>query len=250
LSGAEVLIRWQDPELGWVSPAVFIPLAEERGLIDRVTTWVVDSTCQQLNAWKSKGLKLAQEQGIKLAVNLSARSLYDAGFLEGLINQIQQQGLSSQDFEFELTETGLMRDPDQAIDLLKFLRLSGFKLAIDDFGIGQSSLSYLKNIDADILKIDMFFVRSMLSDKANYAIVKTIISTAKIFGMKTLAEGVEDEAIATELRSLGCDYAQGYFYDAPLLASGFYEKWLRTLNNQQRNKPDISTSSHNGRILK
>ncbi len=119
-----------------------------------------------------------------------------------------------------------MRDPELALNLLKFLRLSGFKLAIDDFGIGQSSLSYLKNIDADILKIDMFFVRSMLTDKANYAIVKTIISTAKIFGMKTLAEGVEDEAIATELKALGCDYAQGYFYDAPLPPMQFYEKWL------------------------
>lgn len=226
LSGAEVLIRWHDPELGWISPAVFIPLAEERGLIDKVTTWVVESTCQQLNDWKAHGVDLSVGQDIKLAVNLSARSLYDATFLESLIAQINSQGLSSDDFEFELTETGLMRDPEQALNLLKFLRLSGFKLAIDDFGIGQSSLSYLKNIDADILKIDMFFVRSMLTDKANYAIVKTIISTAKIFGMKTLAEGVEDEAIAVELKALGCDYAQGYFYDAPLPPTHFYEKWL------------------------
>lgn len=229
LSGAEVLIRWHDPELGWISPAVFIPLAEERGLIDKVTSWVVESTCQQLNDWKSHGFHLAAEQGIKLAVNLSARSLYDATFLENLIEQIKFHGLSSDDFEFELTETGLMRDPEQAINLLKFLHLAGFKLAIDDFGIGQSSLSYLKNIDADILKIDMFFVRSMLTDKANYAIVKTIISTAKIFGMKTLAEGVEDEAIASELKALGCDYAQGYFYDAPLPPTHFYEKWLTRL---------------------
>ncbi|GMM70395.1 hypothetical protein MTsDn5_03470 [Alteromonas gracilis] len=226
LSGAETLLRWHDAELGHVSPADFIPLAEERGLIDKITQWVVDNTCQQINAWQAQGMSLCAHTGIKFAINLSARNLHSNDFLNTLIATIHQHHLSPTEFEFELTETGLMQEPEQALSLLAFLRESGFQLAIDDFGMGHSSLSYLKDVNADVLKIDMYFVKSMLTDNANLAIVKTIISTAKIFGLKTLAEGVETTELEKTLKELGCDYAQGYFYDAPLDAETFFTQWL------------------------
>ena len=226
LSGVEILLRWHDAELGHVSPADFVPLAEERGLIDKITKWVVDHTCQQINAWQAHGVSPSARTDIKFAINLSARNLHSSDFLNTLIDTIHQHHLSSTDFEFELTETGLMQEPEQALSLLAFLRDSGFQLAIDDFGMGHSSLSYLKDVNADVLKIDMYFVKSMLTDNANLAIVKTIISTAKIFGLKTLAEGVETAELEKTLKELGCDYAQGYFYDAPLNSETFFTQWL------------------------
>ncbi|WP_334030009.1 EAL domain-containing protein [Alteromonas sp. P256] len=228
LSGVEVLLRWCDAELGRVSPADFIPLAEERGLIDKITVWVVDAACKQLNAWEARGINLYATTSAKFAINLSARNLYSSDFLNDLIDIIHQHGLSAADFEFELTETGLMQEPEKALSLLNFLCNSGFQLAIDDFGMGHSSLSYLKDVSADVLKIDMHFVKTLLTDKANLAIVKTIISTAKIFGLKTLAEGVETAELAEALKELDCDYAQGYFYDAPLDDETFFTKWLTT----------------------
>lgn len=226
LIGAEVLIRWQDPLLGWVSPSAFIPLAEERGLIDKVTSLVVEMASRQVCEWRQMPENSGSRRNLKLAINLSARNLDNVVFLESLLEQIKTWGLSNKDFEFELTETGLMRDPESAIGLLQNLKESGFQIAIDDFGTGHSSLNYLRNINADILKIDMSFVKNMMNDTSNYAIVKTVIATANIFGMKTLAEGVEDETTAKELHALGCDYAQGYYYDAPLLGKTFYEKWI------------------------
>jgi len=226
LSGVEILLRWHDAELGHVSPTDFIPLAEERGLIDKITQWVVDYTCKQINAWQAQGMSLYARTGVKFAINLSARNLHSNDFLNTLIDTIHQHQLSSSEFEFELTETGLMQEPEQALSLLAFLRDSGFKLAIDDFGMGHSSLRYLKDVSADVLKIDMYFVKNMLNDNANLAIVKTIISTAKIFGLKTLAEGVETAELAKTLKELGCDYAQGYLYDAPLDAENFFTQWL------------------------
>ncbi|MGI5309643.1 EAL domain-containing protein [Rheinheimera sp. WS51] len=231
LSGAEVLIRWFDNELGWVAPDVFIPLAEDRGLINPITAWVINTAGKQLADWQKLGHLSGPDKQVKLAINVSAKNLEMPNVAMWLDEKVEQLGLSAQDFEIELTETGLMRDPTQAIKVLHQLKQAGFNLAIDDFGTGHSSLSYLKNINADTLKIDMSFVRSLLTDKTNHAIVKTVIATAKIFGMKTLAEGVEDKLIADELTRLGCDYAQGYFYAKPLLAEEFQQNWLVKMNN-------------------
>ncbi|CAM3831868.1 bifunctional diguanylate cyclase/phosphodiesterase [Rheinheimera salexigens] len=226
LCGAEVLIRWFDEILGWVTPDVFIPLAEERGLINSITTWVIDTAGMQLIKWQKVGYQFQPDMNIKLAVNISAKSLDIPDIVPRFVDKVKQLGLTPLDFEIELTETGIMRDPTQAINVLHQLKQQGFKLAIDDFGTGHSSLSYLKNINADILKIDMCFVKTLLSDNTNHAIVKTVIATAKIFGMQTLAEGVEDKAIAEELRLLGCNYAQGYYYAKPLTAIEFEQTWL------------------------
>ncbi|MFH4626363.1 putative bifunctional diguanylate cyclase/phosphodiesterase [Vibrio alginolyticus] len=226
LCGAEVLLRWFDAELGWVSPSQFIPLAEERGLIDMVTRKVLQMAGHQRRIWKEKGFIVPGRIQIKLAVNVSARDLDDSRFANDLLLLLEEEGVSPSDFELELTETGLMRDPEEAINMLHYLKEKGFALAIDDFGTGHSSLNYLKDIDADLLKIDMSFVRNLDCDQANRAIVQTIIATAHIFGMKTLAEGIENKAIVNELKRIGCDYGQGYCFAHPLTANEFEQRWL------------------------
>lgn len=226
LCGAEVLLRWFDAELGWVSPNQFIPLAEERGLIDTITRKVLIMAGHQRRVWQEQGLLVPGRIQIKLAVNVSARDLDDSRFANDLLLLLAEEGVSPSDFELELTETGLMRHPEDAINMLHHLKQKGFALAIDDFGTGHSSLNYLKDIDADLLKIDMSFVRNLDRDAANRAIVQTIIATAQIFGMKTLAEGIENEAIADELKRMGCDYGQGYCFARPLTAKEFEQCWL------------------------
>lgn len=226
LSGAEVLLRWEDSILGSISPGVFIPIAEERGLINELTKLVIKITSITLHSWKKQRDNLFTKLSIRLAINISAKSIDNPAFIEEFISDIKSSGLTPEYYELELTETGIMRDPETAIQIIKKLKMENFVLAIDDFGMGHSSLSYLRNIDADILKIDMFYIRNMLSDSKNMAIVKTIISTAQIFGMKTLAEGIEDKETAEELKQLGCDYGQGYYFSHPLTISEFEEKWI------------------------
>jgi len=226
LIGAEVLLRWYDSELGWVSPAVFIPLAEDRGFIDRITQRVVEMAARQSRVWKHEKIFIDGPTQLKFSVNISARDLDDVCFLNGLLQKIDCEGVKPEQFEFELTETSLMRDPDLSIKTLHHIKEKGFSLAIDDFGTGHSSLSYLRNINADLLKIDMSFVHNLDTDEDNKAIIRTIIATANIFGMKTLAEGVETVEVAQVLNSMGCDYGQGYFFSHPLTALEFEKKWL------------------------
>ncbi|WP_300493072.1 EAL domain-containing protein [uncultured Methylophaga sp.] len=226
LSGAEILLRWNDSSLGNISPGAFIPLAEERGLINRLTKTVINLASSQVKRWKQAGHTQLEDLNVRMALNISAKSIDNQGVIDEFIAIINESGLTPSDFELELTETGIMHDPESAIKIIKNLKTAGFMLAIDDFGMGHSSLSYLRNIDADVLKIDMFYVRNMLNDDKNLAIVKTIISTAQIFGMKTLAEGVEDMETANKLRALGCNYAQGYIFSHPLTAEDFEQQWL------------------------
>lgn len=225
LVGAEVLVRWRDEELGEVSPGSFIPIAEERGLINKLTHLVLERVIELKRSWQKKEVFSQENLRFKLALNISAKSFDDESAIYGFLTLIELAGLEPNDFELELTETGLMRDPDKAISTLNMIRSKGFAIAIDDFGMGHSSLSYLKNINADVLKIDMHFIKSILEDEKNLAIVKTIISTAKIFGLKTLAEGIETQEIATLLAELGCDWGQGYYFDKPLSVEQF-EKLL------------------------
>lgn len=226
LCGAEVLLRWFDSELGWISPSEFIPLAEERGLINAITRRVLKMVGKQRRLWQDQGLFVPDRIQIKLAVNVSAHDLEDERFTADLLDLLKQEGVAPQCFELELTETGLMRDPEDAIRMLHHLKDQGFALAIDDFGTGHSSLNYLREINADLLKIDMSFVQNLDQDEANQVIVKTIIAMAHIFGMKTLAEGIESQAVADELASMGCDYGQGYNFARPMTATEFEQRWL------------------------
>lgn len=220
LVGAEALCRWQDNELGWISPGEFIPLAEERGSVSELGDWVMNHAFKQLGDWKQQGQALPG----KLSVNVSARQFDDPDLVQRLGRGCQGGGQDS--ITLELTESAFMRDPDQAIALTQQLRGVGFTLAIDDFGTGYSSLAYLKRFAADTLKIDMSFVQDMLNSDSDRAIVNTVIAMARTLGMKTVAEGVETREQGEALAAMGCDQAQGYYYGRPIPAGDFAREWL------------------------
>lgn len=222
LIGAEALLRWNDSVLGFVSPAEFIPIAEERGMISPLGDWVLKRACRQLQEWADRGHTL----GGHLAINVSALQFEDPAIVNRLLTIVQEAHLSPELFELELTESSMMSDPERAIAVMESLSASGFGLSIDDFGTGYSSLSYLKRFAADQIKIDISFVRNMLTDADDHAIVTTIIAMARSLGLRTTAEGVEEAGQAAALNELGCDYAQGYFFGRPEPAAAFAEKWF------------------------
>ncbi|MDR9096144.1 bifunctional diguanylate cyclase/phosphodiesterase [Burkholderia multivorans] len=222
LIGAEALLRWRHPERGMLSPGVFVPIAEERNMMIDLGDWVLREACRQLKAWQEAGLNFPG----RLAVNIAAQQIEDAGFAEKVLAIVRETVIAPASLELELTESGLMRNVEQALGMMNILKAAGFALAIDDFGTGYSSLAYLKRFPADKLKIDMSFVRDMLKDRHDYATVNTIISMARSFGLKAIAEGVEEAAQAESLLALGCDEAQGYYFGRPEPAESFAQKWL------------------------
>jgi diguanylate cyclase (GGDEF)-like protein/PAS domain S-box-containing protein len=222
LVGAEALARWHDSEWGWVSPAEFIPVAEERGLIGALGDWALAAACRQARCWAQARAGLLG----RIAINVAARQLDDDGFLERTLAVVRDSGVTPEVIELELTESGMMADPERAVEVTQALAAAGFALTIDDFGTGYSSLSYLKRFAAGKLKIDMSFVREMLTDRNDYAIVGTIVAMGRSLGLKTLAEGVESAAQAQALQALGCHQAQGYHFGRPEPAEDFARRWL------------------------
>jgi diguanylate cyclase (GGDEF)-like protein/PAS domain S-box-containing protein len=226
LVGAEALARWHDSEWGWVNPAEFIPIAEERGLIGTLGEWALATACRQARRWaEARGGPLG-----RVAVNVAARQLEDDGFVDRVLAIVRNSGVTPAAIELELTESSMMADPERAIEVTQALAAAGFALAIDDFGTGYSSLSYLKRFAADKLKIDMSFVRDMLTDRNDYAIVSTIVAMGGSLGLETLAEGVETVAQAQALQALGCHLAQGYHFGRPEPAEDFARRWLHVRN--------------------
>lgn len=221
-TGAEALLRWHDSERGWVSPAEFIPIAEERNMMGLLGEWVMGEACRQMKAWRDAGLGFPG----RLAVNLSAQQLSEPEIVDRLLAIVKNAGLSTELFELELTESSMMTDPERAVGIMEELSASGFAIAIDDFGTGYSSLAYIKRFAADHIKIDMSFVRNMLHDRNDFAIVKAITAMARSLGMSTTAEGVEEAAQAEALMELGCEFAQGYHFGRPVPAEEFSKKWL------------------------
>ncbi|WP_341937696.1 sensor domain-containing protein [Marinimicrobium sp. C2-29] len=220
LIGAEVLCRWYDEQWGWVSPAQFIPLAEERGLIIDLGDWVLRTAALQLQTWQAQGLVFPG----RLSINISAQQFGDPGLADRVA--LLTRGVEPHFIGLELTESGFMRDPDGAVGITERLRSAGYVLSIDDFGTGYSSLSYLRRFAADTLKIDMSFVRDMLENSHDYTIVTTIVAMAHSLGMTTVAEGVESREQADALARLGCDRVQGFYYGRPLDGDAFAERWL------------------------
>ncbi|MFW3617083.1 putative bifunctional diguanylate cyclase/phosphodiesterase [Billgrantia antri] len=220
LTGAEALCRWHDEILGHVSPGTFIPLAEEQGLICALGEWVLEAACQQLLAWERQGKPFPG----RLCVNVSAQQMDDprlAEHIQRIATRVPPGKLG-----LELTESGLMRNPEQTVRVTRALCKAGFSLAIDDFGTGYSSLSYLKRFAADTLKIDMSFVQDMLKSSHDHAIVSTIVAMAQTLGMLTVAEGVEAAEQAEALRALGCTGVQGFHFGRPVDGDTFAELWL------------------------
>ena len=211
LAGVEALIRWTGSNA--VSPAEFIPLAEQTGLITGITRWVIQESISQSSQWREQGLR------IPVSVNFSAKCLHDTSLIHYLFKQCEMYGLPSSQITVEVTESAIMDHPEEAMQAIQSLRDKGFMISIDDFGTGQSSLAYLKNIPATELKIDQSFVLNLLADKHDAIVVKSIIQLGKDFGMHIVAEGVETEGILEKLTEYGCEIAQGYYFSPPLPAA-------------------------------
>ncbi|MCV2370949.1 sensor domain-containing protein [Roseateles oligotrophus] len=217
--GAEALLRWWHPDLGCVSPAEFIPVAEASGLILQIGEWVMRTACRQLKAWMLDGIGGMGE--ITMAVNLSSVQFRHAD-LPALVSRILEESqLAPALLELELTEGVAMNDPHGAIAVMNDLHDRGIRMSIDDFGTGYSSLSYLKKFRVYKLKIDQQFVRDLSDDPEDRAIVSAIISMAKSLGLQTIAEGVESQGQLDFLREQGCNEVQGYFFAKPMPAEGF-----------------------------
>ncbi|MFC4159430.1 EAL domain-containing protein [Chitinimonas lacunae] len=214
--GAEALLRWNDPAHGQISPARFIPLAEETGLIVPLGEWVIDAVCAQQAIWLAQGLPI-----VPVALNLSAVQFNDVHLPQTLQAALERHKLPSDYLELELTESAVMRDPDRAIRLLYAFRELGFKLSLDDFGTGYSSLAYLKRFPFDCLKIDRAFVTDLTRNADDAAIATAIIALAHQLKLRTVAEGVETEAQLNFLRRHGCDEMQGFYFSRPLEAEDF-----------------------------
>jgi diguanylate cyclase (GGDEF)-like protein/PAS domain S-box-containing protein len=209
--GVEALVRWQHPQRGMISPAEFIPVAEEIGLIGRLGEWVLNEACRQAVAWQRAGLP-----HMPVAVNLSALQLRSPDFLDRVRSALQTAGLDAHWLELELTESVLMHQVDSVMQTLAGLSALGIRIAIDDFGTGYSSLAYLRRLSIDKLKIDRSFIRDLSVDPEDALIVATIIRMAHSLRLKVIAEGVEASEQLATLRAQGCDEIQGYHLSRPL----------------------------------
>ncbi len=211
ITGMEALVRWQSPELGFVSPVKFIPIAEENGLIVPIGEWVLRTACRQNKAWLDAGLP-----PMRIAVNISARQLQQPDLVEMVAQVLAETKLESGFLELEITETTAMQNVDFTREILKKLNTMGVRIAIDDFGTGYSSLNYLKKFPIQTIKIDRSFVRDMTVDLYDVAIAKAVIALGQSLNMSVVAEGVETLEQLECLRQLGCEEMQGYLFSEPL----------------------------------
>lgn len=220
LVGMEALVRWQHPTRGLLSPCEFIPLAEDSGFIAPLGAWVLNEACCQLAAWTALRANGDSDEGrLNIAVNVSALQLAEPGFARLVGEALDASGIRADRLWLEITESALMRDPDEAVLVLQALRDLGVHWEIDDFGTGYSSLSYLQRFPVETLKIDRSFVDGLDHRAEGVAIVRAIIGLGESLGLSVIAEGVERTAEAVKLQSLGCNLAQGYLYGRPLPAS-------------------------------
>jgi diguanylate cyclase (GGDEF)-like protein len=211
IGGFEALLRWKHPDLGFVSPGQFIPLAEETGLIVPIGEWVLREACRQAKEWQEAGLA-----PVKMAVNLSTVQFTQASLQESVRAALESARLDAKWLELELTESTVMRDASSAVATLTRLKSAGVHLSIDDFGTGYSSLAYLKRFPIDALKIDQSFVRDVTTNPDDSAIVTSILLMARSLKLGVVAEGVETESQLSFLRILQCDEAQGYLFSPPV----------------------------------
>lgn len=216
LVGAEGLIRWHHPSRGLVSPAEFIPIAEETGLIVAIGAWVIDEACRQAARWREEG-----RPAITLSINLSARQLRQSDLVERVTESLARHGVAPRHLELELTESLAMEDADAHLRQLQALRQLGVRLSIDDFGTGHSSLAYLTRLPLDKLKIDRAFVKHMLDDAPDRAVTMAVIALGRTLGLTVVAEGVETLAQLQMLRQAHCDELQGYHIARPMPAAAF-----------------------------
>lgn len=215
MSGVEALVRWEHPRLGIVAPDQFIPLAEETGLILPIGRYVLKEACRQLGIWQER---YPSDPPLVMSVNLSVRQFQQGGLVEDVRAVLRETGIPPETLQLEITESVMMQDDDQSLEMMQALKAAGAKLAVDDFGTGYSSLSYVKRFPIDILKIDRMFVKGLESAPENTAIVRAVIAFGKALSLQVTGEGVETSEQAAHLLALGCDRGQGYFYSPPVSA--------------------------------
>lgn len=220
VTGAEALVRWIHPTEGRISPELFVPVAEEAGLIIEIGEWILRTACRQTRMLQQLGFN-----GLNVAVNISAVQFTDGNLLPMVSKALKDSQLQPELLELEITESAVMHDPEDVILSLHELSRFGMRLAIDDFGTGYSSLAYLKRFPVDTLKIDRAFITDISSDNDDVAIVEAVLGLGKHFNMKIVAEGVEDEDQLNFLADQGCDLAQGYFISQPMTLQE-YISWL------------------------
>jgi len=216
---AEALLRWQHPELGMVSPAEFIPLAERTGSMFLLTGWVIEEGIRQLAEWNRKGMHL------QLSLNISAEDLHGENLLLTVERLLKRYQLSAEQLIFEITESTAMRDPEHSLSVLEKLRDGGISLSVDDFGTGYSSLAHLKRLPVQELKIDQSFIRNLDETSEDAVIVRSTIEMSHNLGLKVVAEGVEYQHTLELLERWHCDTAQGYLISRPMDAVAF-EAWV------------------------
>ncbi|WP_229422629.1 EAL domain-containing protein [Telluria aromaticivorans] len=210
ISGAEALVRWAHPRLGVITPVHFIKLAEQSGIITRVTNWMLNATMGYLRGWQESG-----HTG-KLALNLSAHDIRSPAMAQRIEDQLDAWGVRPELIQFELTESALIEDPDAALAALSRIKACGADVFIDDYGTGYSSLSYLQRFPIDGIKIDQSFISPMLDDPDSAVIVRSTIELGHALGSQVVAEGVENVRVWQQLTEHGCDQAQGYLISMPM----------------------------------
>lgn len=214
--GAEALIRWFQPRSGWVSPADFIPVAEDSGLIVRLTQWVLRQACEQAQAWRAMGLA-----PLCISVNISAIDFRQRDFVDNLATLLKQTGLPPTQLELEITESVLMQNVDETVDILNRIKAMGVRLALDDFGTGYSSLSYLRRFPIDVLKIDQSFVHGLKVNSQDEQLISAIIGMGKSLDLNIIAEGVETVEQLKFLQTQLCEEGQGYLFSKAVPSKDF-----------------------------
>ena len=220
LYGAEALVRWQHAQRGLLSPAMFIDVLEKAGLIYKLDRYIWESAAQKLKEWKDKGA-----EQYHISVNISTKDFYFVDIYETFTGLIEKYDICPDRLNLEITETALMSDFDKNMEILKQLREYGFKIEIDDFGSGYSSLNMLKDISADVLKIDMGFLRASENEAKGMDILESIIILAGKLGMDVITEGVEMKKQFTMLSNMGCGIFQGYYFSKPIPTNEFEDKY-------------------------
>jgi EAL domain-containing protein (putative c-di-GMP-specific phosphodiesterase class I) len=218
ITGMEVLLRWQHPDLGTVAPMHFIPLAEESGLIVLIGKWVLRTACRQNMTWQQMGLPR-----LSLAVNLSPRQFADENMLADIKSILAETGMEASLLELEISESLLMSKSDKTLTLLQALKALGVQIAIDDFGSGYASLARLREFPLDAIKIDRSFIRELADGQRDHELTRTIIAVGKSLSLKVVAQGVETKGQADYLRDNACDELQGFYLNRPMQAEQLLE---------------------------
>jgi EAL domain-containing protein (putative c-di-GMP-specific phosphodiesterase class I) len=222
--GAEVLIRWEHPERGLISPAEFIPVLESSGLIVDVGRWIIRESCQNLQQMVEQGL---WAEGMRLSVNISPRQFSGQDFVNDVDNILKHVDIPDNSLDFEVTESVVIHNVEETISTMTTLTSMGISFSLDDFGTGYSSISYLKRLPVSTLKVDYSFVRDIVDDHSDRVLVETIITMGKLLNLDVVAEGVEELAQLTMLADFGCHYYQGFYFSRPVPLGDFMSLLLK-----------------------